>query len=66
MSNIDIYNDNYENRGTEIPYKCHTVITKPKLRLPPETQPCGIKIGSAVQAQPESDFLFFIVFINTL
>ncbi len=27
MSNIDIYKDNYENRGTDISYKCRTAIT---------------------------------------
>lgn len=27
MSNIDIYKDNYENRGMGISYKCHTAIT---------------------------------------
>ncbi len=27
MSNIDIYKDNYEKRGTDISYKCRTAIT---------------------------------------
>lgn len=27
MSYIDIYKDNYENRGTDISYKCRTAIT---------------------------------------
>lgn len=27
MSDIDIYKDNYENRGTDISYKCRTAIT---------------------------------------
>lgn len=26
MSNIDIYKDDYENRGTDISYKCCTAI----------------------------------------
>lgn len=59
MSNIDIYSDNYENGGPENPYKCHTVITKSRFRLPPETQPCGIKTGSTVQTPMESDLFFF-------